>query len=52
MIDSDENDEEIVNTIVKWLRMEESQRPHFISVSFKEPGKTGQNLGPNSVEVS
>lgn len=39
-----------IDTVIKWLRLPEKQRPHLVTLYFDEPDHTGHNFGPLSPE--
>jgi predicted AlkP superfamily pyrophosphatase or phosphodiesterase len=39
-----------IDTVIKWLKLPEQQRPHLITLYFDEPDHTGHNFGPLSPE--
>jgi len=40
-----------VEQILKWLRLPELERPHFIAVDFSEPGAEAARFGPESPQT-
>ena len=42
---------EHVEQVLKWLRLPAVERPHFIAVSFEEPGREGREFGPDAAET-
>lgn len=40
-----------VDSVLGWLRLEESKRPRFITLYFHEPDSKSHKYGPNSQEV-
>jgi len=40
-----------IDSLVKWLKLPEEQRPHLIMWYYHEPDYTGHNFGPNSPET-
>ncbi|MGL2995020.1 ectonucleotide pyrophosphatase/phosphodiesterase [Flavobacterium sp. TSSA_36] len=41
---------ERMKTIIDWLQLPESERPHLITLYFDQPDKTGHDFGPLSKE--
>ncbi|OOV26848.1 alkaline phosphatase family protein [Flavobacterium sp. LM5] len=39
-----------INTVIDWLSLSESERPHLITLYFDQPDKTGHDFGPLSAE--
>lgn len=39
-----------IDTVVDWLSLPESERPHLITLYFDQPDKTGHDFGPLSEE--
>lgn len=39
-----------IDTVIKWLKLPEKQRPHLITLYFDEPDHTGHGFGPLSPE--
>lgn len=39
-----------INTVIDWLSLSESERPHLITLYFDQPDKTGHDFGPLSDE--
>ena len=37
-----------IDTVMKWLKLPEKQRPHLVTLYFDEPDHTGHNFGPLS----
>ncbi len=44
-------DEERVKRVLDWLKLPESERPHFITLYFSDVDTAGHNFGPDSAEV-
>jgi predicted AlkP superfamily pyrophosphatase or phosphodiesterase len=44
-------DQERVNQTIKWLKMPEKTRPHFITLYFSITDDVGHKHGPNSLEM-
>lgn len=43
---------ERIDTLVKWLQLQEEKRPHFLTVYFDETDTKGHIFGPNSPEIN
>lgn len=39
-----------IDTVIDWLNLPESERPHLITLYFDQPDETGHNFGPLSEE--
>lgn len=40
-----------IDTVMKWLRLPEKQRPHLVTLYFDEPDHSGHNFGPLSSQT-
>ena len=40
-----------VEQVLKWLRLPEAERPHFIAVNFQEPGLEATKFGPDAAQT-
>ena len=40
-----------VDTVIKWLKLPEKERPHLILLYFHEPDGYGHKYGPNGIET-
>ena len=41
-----------VEQVLKWLRLPEAERPHFIAVDFTEPGSEAVRFGPEASQTT
>jgi alkaline phosphatase D len=44
-------DEGRVRQALDWLRLPAAERPHFIALSFSEPGREGRRFGPDAPQT-
>ncbi|MGH9605206.1 MAG: ectonucleotide pyrophosphatase/phosphodiesterase [Terracidiphilus sp.] len=40
-----------VRQVLLWLRLPAAERPHFIAVCFSEPGRAGEEFGPDAPQT-